>query len=316
MMDDLLIKYIVGEASVAERNEVEDWIGSDPANRQAYERLHTIWQHSKTPDAATAPDVDAAWKRFAARRAEETANHAPMTIRKNNSWKRFAAAAAVLLIVFSGALWYFNSGTEYRTKALAEVLTLPDQSTITLNKNSRLSYARSFNRKDRVVTLEGEGFFDVAKNPKKPFISHVKDIDVRVVGTSFNIRSTNDLTEVAVESGIVKVMGKGQTYTLRGGDKVTFKKGVPQAAVEQIQNQLYQYYRTNMFVCEGTPLPELIQGLSDAYGVAIDIQNPLLEQQHLTSKYPRTDSIEPILQNVALTLNAHLIRQANGYILK
>lgn len=316
-MDDLLIKYIVGETSAAERNEVETWIAADPSNRQAYERLHTLWQYSKTPQPGVTPDVDVAWTRFTSRKAEDNAVHtAPMTLRKNKSWKRMVAAAAVLLIVISGAFWYFNNGTEFRTESLAEVLTLPDESTITLNKNSRLSYARNFNRRDRVVTLEGEAFFDVAKNPQKPFTIHVQDIDVRVVGTSFNIRSTKELTEVAVETGIVKVMGKGQTYTLKANDRLVFKKGVAQAEVSRISNQLYQYYRTNMFVCNRTPLTELVQGLSDAYGVPIDIQNPLLEQQHLTSKYPRTDSVEPILQKVALTLNARLIRQQHGYILK
>lgn len=315
-MDDLLIKYIVGEADAAEQEQVRQWIAADPLNRQAYDRLYTIWENSKTPAAGKEPDIDRAWEHFVAKRADHTA--APMSMRKGGAWKRVAAVAAVLLVLLCGGLWYLNTttGLEYRTEALAEVLTLPDQSTITLNRNSRLSCARAFNRKDRTVNLEGEAFFDVAKNPEKPFIIHVKDIDVRVVGTSFNIRSGKDLTEIAVESGIVKVMRKDKVYTLTAQDKLTLRNGQEDAEVTHIQNQLYQYYRTNMFVCERTPLSQLVQGLSDAYGVPIDIQNPLLEQQHLTSKYPRTDSVEPILQKVALTLNARLIRQEKGYILK
>lgn len=316
-MEDLLIKYIVGEADKQEQQELEDWMAADPENRKAYERIRTIWENSKMPGATAAPDVHAAWERFKVKRA--AAEEMPvvnMTVRKGGQWKRVSMAAAAVLIVLSGFLLYWNTPVKYETLAQSEIVKLPDHSVITLNNNSTLSYSRSFNKKERVVHLEGEGFFDVARNPEKPFLIHVADVDVMVLGTSFNIRSTRSLTEVSVETGIVKVTKGKESYTLRPDEKLVISKTGKQARVGKIENKLYQYYRTNVFVCDSTPLPELIECLSNAYGVNIKVENPLLTRQHLTSKYPKTDSVQNILEKVALTLSARLEKQGATYVFK
>lgn len=317
-MEDLLIKYIVGEADEQERKQLESWLAADPGNRSSYERVKTIWEHSKLPGAATIPDVDAAWQRFKVKRAAvEAAPEVTMTLGKGGrQWKKISMAAAAVLIVLSGFLLYWNTPVKYETLAQSEIVTLPDHSVITLNNNSKLSYSRSFNKKERVVKLEGEGFFDVAKNPGKPFLIHVEDVDVMVLGTSFNVRSTNALTEVSVETGIVKVTKGKEIYTLRANEKLVISKTNVPARVGKIENKLYQYYRTNVFVCDGTPLQELINCLSDAYGVTIKVENPLLKRQHLTSKYPKTDSVQNILEKVALTLSARLEKQGDTYVFK
>lgn len=315
-MEDLLIKYIVGEADEQEQQQLEDWMAADPENRKSYERIRTIWENSKMPGVTAAPDVNAAWQRFTVKRAAEETTEVPMTLRKGGQWKKISMAAAVVLIVLSGILLYWNTPVKYETLAQSEIVKLPDHSVITLNNNSTLSYSRSFNKKERVVNLKGEGFFDVAKNPEKPFLIHVEDVDVMVLGTSFNVRSTKALTEVSVETGVVRVTQGKEIYTLRANDKLVISKTGKQAMVGKIENKLYQYYRTNVFVCDSTPLPELIECLSNAYGVNIKVENPLLTRQHLTSKYPKTDSVQNILEKVALTLSARLEKQGATYVFK
>ena len=91
---------------------------------------------------------------------------------------------------------------------------MPDGSVITVNKNSTLSYPSEFKGKTREVALNGEAFFKVTPNKEKPFIIHVNDVTVRVVGTSFNIRSEKGKTEVIVETGIVQVTKNKRTVSL------------------------------------------------------------------------------------------------------
>jgi len=317
MMEDLLIKYIVGEADEQEREQMEDWLAADPKNRSAYDKVKTIWENSKMPGLAKTPDVDAAWQRFKVKRAEaQERPEGNMTLRKGGQWKKVSMAAAAVLIVLSGFLLYWNTPVKYQTLAQSEIVTLPDHSVITLNNNSKLSYNRSFNKKERVVHLEGEGFFEVAKNPEKPFLIHVEDVDVMVLGTSFNVRATNVFTEVSVETGVVKVTKGKEIYTLRANEKLVINKVNNQARVGKIENKLYQYYRTNLFVCDRTPLPEFISYLSDVYKVTIKVDNPLLLQQHLNGKYPKTDSIQKILENVAQTFSARLEKQGDTFIFK
>ena len=316
-MEDLLIKYIVGEADAAERKQLEDWMAADPENLKSYERVKTIWENSKIPGIAATPDVAAAWQQFKVRRAQAADTPgAEMQLRKGGQWKKVSMAAAVVLIVLTGFLFYWNSPVQYETLAQSETVTLPDESVITLNNHSKLSYTRAFNKKERTVKLEGEGFFDVAKNPEKPFLIHVEDVSIMVLGTSFNVRSAGDLTEVSVETGIVKVTRGKDTYTLKANEKLVLGKRSQQAEVGKIENKLYQYYRTNVFVCDSTPLQDLVNCLSHAYGVTIKVENPLLTRQHLTSKYPKTDSVQNILENVALTLSARLEKQGATYVFK
>lgn len=316
-MEDLLIKYIVGEADEQERAQLEDWLAAAPENRSAYDKVKTIWENSKIPGLAKAPDVDAAWQRFKAKRAEaEVTPEVSMGVRKGGQWKKVSMAAAAVLIVLSGFLLYWNTPVKYETLAQSEIVTLPDHSVITLNNNSKLSYSRSFNKKERVVHLEGEGFFDVAKNSEKPFLIHVEDVEVMVLGTSFNVRATSTLTEVSVETGVVKVTKGKEIYTLRANEKLVINKTNDKARVGKIDNKLYQYYRTNVFVCDSTPLAELVNCLSDAYDVTIKVENPLLMQQPLNAKYSKTDSVQDILKTVAQTLSARLEKQGDTFVFK
>lgn len=317
-MENLLLKYIQGEATEEERLKTEEWIAASPDHQKEFERVRSVWENSKLP-LPDGPDVEKAWQRFLKSRDTLTINTAPpsrMSMRKGGRWKVFSGAAALLIIALTVSLLYQNATVQHRTDARTAVLHLPDRSVITLNTGSKLSYERSFNRKERVVTLEGEGFFDVAKDPGKPFLIHVKDVDVMVLGTSFNIRSTADLTEVTVETGMVKVVRGNGSFTLRPRQKIILRKGQNDAEISAIKNQLYQYYRTNVFVCDRTPVSELIQSLNDAYAVDIRIANPMLAQQHLTSKFSRSEKVEDILEKVALTLNARVEQKGALYVLK
>src|SRR5690606_20542248 len=140
-------------------------------------------------------------------------------------------------------------------------------------KSSKLIQANKFNKKDRVVKLEGEAFFDIAKNAEKPFIVQVDKIKVEVLGTSFNVKSYDSLTEVVVETGKVKVQTPKGSFTLLPKETILVNNNTYQITQSHISNQLYQYFRTNLFVCDNTPLNELIFALNKAYNVNIKIKN-------------------------------------------
>jgi ferric-dicitrate binding protein FerR (iron transport regulator) len=130
----------------------------------------------------------------------------------------------LLLVVFVVGWWHFSGKTKIPTTSPAiksieipnEIVTknasktkilLPDGSTVWLNADSKLWYYKNFGNLQREVYLTGEAFFDVTKNPAKPFIIHTKLIDVKVLGTEFNVRSyPNDKTvETSLIRGLVQV---------------------------------------------------------------------------------------------------------------
>lgn len=319
-MDDLIVKYIVGETTEEEARHVQEWIASDEKHRKTYDHYMAIWEHSKSSERVPEPDLEAAWQRFVEKRTTAV-RHADVPVRRSIVLKRpfrnMIGVAAAVLVMFA-AWWAFirKDNMSFETIAASETYTLPDQSVVTLNSRSRLWYEKSFNRKERQVAMTGEAFFDVAKNRQKPFLVRVDDIEVRVLGTSFNIRSDVSETEIVVESGSVKVSRGKDNYLLEPGDKLLFSGKGTKASVSRVNNQLYQYYRTNMFVCDGTPLSQLAESLGQAYGVKVRIGDQKLKAQQLTGKFPRTNTIEPILETVALTLNATVVKENDVYILK
>lgn len=318
-MEELIIKYIVRETDSEENERVEQWIAADPENRKMYEHFLTLWKNSKSSGALSVPDVQAAWQRFVYKReaAGNTSARQTKAITFTRQFRTAIAAAAAVLILFS-SWWIFvrKDNVSYETIAVSETYTLPDRSVVTLNSKSRLWYQKTFNRKERLVALKGEAFFDVTQNREKPFVVSVDDIEVRVLGTSFNVRSDADMTEIVVESGSVKVSRGNEGYVLEPGEKLVFKDKGTRAAVSRIDNRLYQYYRTNMFVCESTPVSRLAESLGHAYGVTVRIGDGRLQAQQITGKFPRTADIEPILETIALTLNATVVKEKDGYVLK
>lgn len=128
------------------------------------------------------------------------------------TWAKIAASVLILALGCYAILKLDYSGSgelelAVETHAPGEIqkVLLSDGSIVWLKGDSRLSYPQAFSGGERVVRLAGEGLFEVAKDPKRPFIIHTGDLTTRVLGTSFNIKSTPDETEVYVFTGRVSV---------------------------------------------------------------------------------------------------------------
>ena len=108
--------------------------------------------------------------------------------------------------------------TKTTSKGQKATITLPDGSVLKLNSESSITYPKQFNKNVREVSLNGEAFFEVAGNPKKPFIVSSEGLRTKVLGTSFNINAYKDFSEIAVTvvTGRVEVSGKdkGEAYSL------------------------------------------------------------------------------------------------------
>jgi ferric-dicitrate binding protein FerR (iron transport regulator) len=316
--DDLLVKYLLGEATEEERLQVEAWMASDAANKKQYEDFKTIWEESKQLAAVSTVDENAAWQRFRQRVQQQKEKAAVRRIRPA-AWLRIAA----LFSVIAGA-GYFGykllSEKPVETIVVASnqaalVDTLPDGSVVTLNKNSQLDYPSKFKGETRTISLKGEAFFNVTPNKEKPFIIHVNDITVRVVGTSFNVKSVNGITEVIVETGIVQVIRNNKMVELRPNEKAKVTQQDSVLKKEAEQDKLYNYYRSKEFVCDGTPLWKLVEVVNEAYDVHIEIENPKLRSEPLTVTF-NNESLDQILDVIEKTFNITAIKEKDRIILR
>ncbi len=314
------MKQLLGETNAVEQQLVQQWLAEDPANYAYYNQLKKIWESSLQLAAVSAVDTGKAWEKF----QDRISNKEESKITEQRShFHRMKVAAAVIVLVSLGWLGYslFNRDVpvkELLVQTQQQVLndTLSDGSVVVLNKNSSISYPSAFKGDKRKVNLKGEAFFSVTPDKKKPFVIDVNDVQVTVVGTSFNIKSHEGKTEVVVETGIVRVTQNGKTVELKAGEKiVTGAADTAMAEKQVVSDQLYNYYRTKEFVCDGTPLWKLVDVLNEAYGTNIEIGRAELRNLPMNTTFVN-ESLDQVLEVIRLTFNIKVTKTGDKIILE
>jgi transmembrane sensor len=322
-MDDLLVKHLTGEATEAEVLQVEQWLASDEANKHYFEHFKLIWEESVQLTNTTAVDEQMAWERF-----QNRVKHGSFAKPKAKIWSLnsplMRAAIVTGIIIGIAALTFFlfhnNPGQVIAVVTVQATNTvkadsLPDGSVVTLNKHSQVSYPEKFLSDKRVLQLNGEAFFKVQPDRKKPFEVHTNNVTITVVGTSFNVRSRGDTTEVIVETGVVEVATDKQTVILKAGQKAI--TGFTEAILQKQDNtdQLYNYYRSRKFVCEDIPLWKLADKLNEAYDVNIVFGNDTVRNLQLNTTF-ENQPIDSILNLISRTFNISVAKEKGKIILR
>jgi len=236
-VDELLVKYLAGETGADERAQAEAWIEAGAANKSYFEHFKLLWDESLKLAHTSTVDEDMAWGRLRERIHQEYIGET-----KPKGKYLWLKVAAVVVLASSVALigpYFFrhdNDGSRFTsttdnhsatqlvksvTAGKVRTDTLPDGSIVTLNKYSGISYPAGFKGSVRNVQMRGEAFFRVKHDQSKPFVIKVNDLLVTVLGTSFNIKSSGNKTEVIVESGIVGITKQGKSIMLYPGEKLT-----------------------------------------------------------------------------------------------
>jgi ferric-dicitrate binding protein FerR (iron transport regulator) len=322
-MDDLLVKHITGEATAAEVLEVEKWLADDEANRHYFEHFKLIWEESVQLADTAQIDEQAAWQRFQNRVQTGSFPTPKAKVWSMNSPLLRAAVIAGLVIGLAALTFYLFQNKPGKVIAMSNIHTndvvksdsLPDGSLVTLNKYSQVSFPEKFSSDKRVLQLSGEAFFKVKPDKKKPFEVHTNNVTITVVGTSFNVRSRGDTTEIIVETGVVEVATEKQTVLLKAGQKAI--TGISEAILQKQTNtdQLYNYYRSKKFVCENTPLWKLVDKLNEAYDVQITFGNAALRDLPLTTTFDN-EPLDKILNILSTTFNISVVKEKGQIILR
>lgn len=292
--NELLEKYLAGNCTAEEQRLVEQWSGS-------------MLQHTDMKLSATEKQV--VEKRIWSRIRQTTI---PKPIIIQNPWLHFSAAASVLLLLGLGWFLYNrsadvpNTGNQAITlpKGVIQIkntsdkprkITLEDGSLVVLKVNSSISYPEHFGDKTRSVLLEGEAFFDVQKNPTKPFVVHTGELVTEVLGTRFTIRfyEHTPSIEVRVESGRVSVYENSTNKSsqprngviLTPNQRVIFDKASRKLEPSLVENPVVIHPPANpqRFLFDETPLPTVLNELEKAFGVEILIENQNLNKCVLTA---------------------------------
>ena len=222
--DDFLLlvcKKVSGEATDAELKELEVFLGNHPELAEQYKLLHQYWeQHDNSNQVLVEDGLSKVLQRLDLPLDNHTVE--PVLKRRTISLWHIAAAASVIIII--AATVFFtqrskpgNSSVQLaslekkqNSKGIKSTIQLADGSKVWLNADSKIQYPPLFEGNTREVYLDGEAFFEVAKNPQKPFIIHLANGTIRVLGTSFNVRAYDNekVVETSVATGKVAFIPK------------------------------------------------------------------------------------------------------------
>lgn len=318
--DDLLVKVMLGEASEQEKTDINTWLAESSENRKYFEHFQAIWQTSRALAVHSDISEAEAWQRFK-RRTSYPARVIPLHGQRSG-FRWWSAAAAVFIL--AGVVWlYYTSADQpvpeqisLKTAGETRTDTLPDGSVVTLNKHSSVAYQKDFTASDkREISLNGEAFFQVKPDRSKPFTIHVNEVTVTVLGTSFNVKSTKQKTEVVVETGLVQVQNATHMAKAKPREVVTVYKAQSTLVKERVKDDFYKYYRTHKLVCSDTPLYELVETLNDIYEVNIIIENPQITRRKINTVFDELP-LNQVLSIISETLNVSVEKHDDRIILK
>lgn len=228
----------------------------------------------------------------------------------------FISIAASLLVLLTLGYNVFADRAEDASMAWIEKSTpkgvrdsvlLADGSKIYLNGGSVLKYPQRFTGKTRKVLFNGEGYFEIAKNPDNPFLVNTEQIEVKVLGTKFNLKAyANDPTiETILEEGHVQVIHSEskQVREIKPDDCITFNKQMNTFSIRKVDPLRASMWRNGKYSFRSTPLVEFAQSLERGFGVTFVIEDPDIASKRFTGDFIQGESIDEILNILEISSN-------------
>lgn len=213
-----------------------------------------------------------------------------------------AAAAAAALFLTGAATSELVTGKRQETVLMASSenissYTLPDGSKVWLNKNSWLAYNQKFGKRTRQVALKGEGYFEVNRDERRPFIVKMQNnLDIKVLGTTFNACNYPSLNkaEVILRSGSVQVSdnGRNEYVILKPNQKFTWNEGTAEISSVNAMNCCRWFEHRLVF--DNVKLKDILENLSHKYQTEISLNVGNLADKHMSMTI-RDESVEDIL---------------------
>jgi transmembrane sensor len=310
---ELISRKLSGEATAEELEEIEKILSADADALARYELLEKYWnQH----DSLNQLYVEEAFHKLAARLdLPEPETTAPEQASNKNLLRRIAAAAAAVILITGSAL-FIKTGSKNElsnkqttliekknSKGVKSTLVLPDGSKIWLNADSKIEFPKKFAGNTREVHLSGEAFFEVVKDPSKPFIIHLANGTVRVLGTSFNIRAYDNekIIEASVTTGKVAFIpkyGSGRkkqdTVFLTPDNKVRYLYTREEAIVEATVSTEDRAWIGGKLIFKAMSFEDIGVELERNFGKRVVFLSDTARQYRLTGSF-QNNSLEEIL---------------------
>lgn len=321
-MDDIyniIGRVLSGEASSDEEENLRRWLEQSKENRELFENMSLAWKGAGL--IASPSDESRVLNRVKSRiREEQNAIEKKTKTLPLFGWYR--AVASVLLLVALGSLTWFQLADSFSwlntigyevvacEAGQQQDIELTDGSIVYMNGDSKLKYKADFEKTERNVFLQGEAFFKVARNEQKPFVIGLKEAEVKVLGTSFNIKAypEDQMVETSVLTGKVAFTHRNHFLNSKNDESIHLtpgQKGVidnfrGSLVSKEVDNQLDIAWMKRELIFENTNLDELTKSLHRMYGVNFKLTDGSLKNLKITAKF-ENEKIDEVLKILEMT---------------
>lgn len=286
MRIELLHRLIAGTTTEEENRQLMEWFRQCASKEEFFMLFETAWKES--PDEMPR-DVQERMYRRLSRELDEKKTKT-ILLRSRFSWVWPQIAVACIIIVLGLVNYRMNDKqkqlstqnfTVLAEKGQRAFITLPDSTKVWLNSDTKISYPADYGLKERNVTLVGEAYFEVAKNPDKRFIVEAKGMQVEALGTSFNVNAYQNDNKIIASlfSGSVRVSYDRHVAILKPHESVKvdlLNRSFSRYKDESMQN--IALWRKNEITFDGESLEEITHIMSRLYNTTICIEDESLKK--------------------------------------
>jgi ferric-dicitrate binding protein FerR (iron transport regulator) len=287
-IEELLTSYLSGDLTDENRVIIENWRQESSENEKLFHEMQYGWNAIPILQEMEQFNSFEALKKINPLLEQESSG-----IRWLKILQRIAAILIIPLVVYAAYMTISNislkrlSETESiiqtisSRQGMVSQLTLSDGTKVWLNSGSTLQFPLRFTGKKRLVKLTGEAYFEVAKNENHPFLLNANELNVEVLGTSFNVVSYDDesISEVVLVTGKVKLFAESdnrekQFGFMHPGQRVMYSKKTQKVAYEEVDVKKYISWRNGDLIFKDDSMNEVVKRLSRWFNVEISVVDP------------------------------------------
>lgn len=317
-IDHIIARILSGNSSSEDFLSLSEWLNEDENNKREFRLLKSYWDadvsfsHSLLPSVSLSKLRDKIDKQKRARLIRLVA-------------VPFAAALAGIILFLA------TTHTDTREPEIQRYytymadknkshFTLDDGTKIILNRNSRLTYSDAYGTDKREVCLEGEAYFEVAKNKEKPFIVDIGNASIRVLGTTFSVKAGkgNDLITAVLQEGSIRFESPTQQVLLSPDQQLTFTRSTNKIDIRSVNAKENLAWKDGLLKYKSVPLCTLLNELEKRYEVPIHIDNKMLLDSSVTvsGTFSEEQSLKEILRVISRSLPIQWSQRNGAYYIQ
>lgn len=306
-VSELIIGYLQGRLNKQEVSKFYTWVNEDAENKRLFFETKAVY------DACIASvreeDMKESWMRLL--RIKEGA-----LMHKRFFRCQIGNYAAVALVTVALTSAYFTLFTKEDSGQVtryiggdgleADVVELPDGTHVSLGSKTSFQYNANYGKKDRVIYLEGEAFFEVAKKKDKPFIVRTKGQDIEALGTKFNVTAyphDSLLTTTLLQGSVLLTTAEIERKDILSPDEqLIYNRNTHSSVVQKVDAEQYISWTTGYYYFPEQSMQTILYRLSHVYGVQFTVATKKLNDRTFTGTFYRGQNIKDIMEIISLSV--------------